>query len=96
MEIFIFARFQARPGSETEVEAALREVVPPSRAEAGCVSLHVFRSIRDSQVFYIHSRWKDEAAFDEHARLPHTTKFIERVEPLLDHRVEAHRCQLLM
>ncbi len=96
MEIFIFARFQARPGAETEVEAALREVVPPSRAEAGCVSLHVFRSIRDSQVFYIHSRWKDEAAFDEHARLPHTTKFIERVEPLLDHRVEAQRCQLLM
>ena len=96
MEIFIFARFQARPGAETEVEAALREVVPPSRAEPGCLSLHVFRSIRDQQVFYIHSRWKDEAAFNEHARLPHTTKFIERVEPLLDHRVETQRCQLLM
>ncbi len=96
MEIFIFARFQARPGAETEVEAALREVVPPSRAEAGCVSLHVFRSIREPQVFYIHSRWKDEAAFDRHAGLPHTVKFIERVEPLLDHRVEAQRCQLLM
>ncbi|MFZ1135987.1 MAG: putative quinol monooxygenase [Candidatus Korobacteraceae bacterium] len=96
MEIFIFARFQARSGAETEVEAALREVVPPSRAEAGCMSLHVFRSIRDSQVFYIHSRWKDEAAFNEHARLPHTTKFIERVEPVLDHRVEAQQCQLLI
>jgi quinol monooxygenase YgiN len=96
MEIFIFARFHARPGSEPEVEAALREVAPPSRGEAGCLSLHVFRSIRDSRVFYIHSRWKDEAAFDEHARLPHTTKFIERVEPLLDHRVDAQRCQLLV
>ncbi len=96
MEIFIFARFQARSGAETEVEAALREVVPPSRAEAGCMSLHVFRSIRDSQVFYIHSRWRDEAAFNEHARLPHTVKFIERVDPLLDHRVEAQRCQLLI
>ena len=96
MEIFIFARFQARSGAETEVEAALREVVPPSRAEAGCMSLHVFRSIRDSQVFYIHSRWKDEAAFNEHARLPHTVKFIERVDPVLDHRVEAQRCQLLI
>ena len=96
MEIFIFARFQARSGAEPEVEAALREVVPPSRAEAGCMSLHVFRSIRDSQVFYIHSRWKDEAAFNEHARLPHTAKFIERVNPLLDHRVEAQQCQLLI
>jgi quinol monooxygenase YgiN len=96
MEMFIFARFQARPGAETEVEAALREVVPPSRAEAGCLSLHVFRSIRDPQLFYIHSHWKDEAAFDTHAKLPHTVKFIECVEPLLDHRVEAQRCQLLM
>jgi quinol monooxygenase YgiN len=58
MEIFIFARFQTRSRAETEVEAALREVVPPSRAEGGCMSLHVFRSIRDSQVFYIHSRWR--------------------------------------
>jgi quinol monooxygenase YgiN len=80
----------------TQVEAALREVAPPSRAEDGCLSLHVFRSIRDPRVFYIHSRWKDEAAFDEHARLPHTTKFIEQVEPLLDHQVKAQRCQPLV
>jgi quinol monooxygenase YgiN len=96
MEIFIFARFQARLGAETGVEAALREVVPPSLAEVGCLSLHVFRSIRDPQVFYIHSRWKDEAAFNTHAKLPHTLKFIECVEPLLYHRVEAQRCQLLI
>ncbi len=96
MEIFIFARFQARSGAETEVEAALREVVPPSRAEDGCLSLHVFRSIRDPQVFYIQSRWKDEAAFDKHAGLSHTVKFIKQVEPLLGHRVEAQRCEMLL
>ncbi|MGA9565760.1 MAG: putative quinol monooxygenase [Candidatus Korobacteraceae bacterium] len=96
MEIFIFARFQARPGAESEVEAALREVVPPSRAEAGCLSLHVFHCIREPQIFYIHSRWKDEAAFDRHASLPHTVKFIERVEQVLEQRVEAHRCEILI
>jgi quinol monooxygenase YgiN len=96
MEIFIFARFQAQPGAEATVEDALREVVGPTNKEEGCLSINAFHSIRDPQVFFIHSRWKDEAAFETHARLPHTAKFIERVEPLLDHRVEAQRCELMV
>jgi hypothetical protein len=28
-------------------------------------------------------------------KIAHTVKFIERVEPLLDHRVEAQRCELM-
>ncbi len=96
MEIFIFTRFHALPVTEAAVEQALREVVVPTSAEAGCLGIHVFRSIRDPQLFYIHSRWKDEAAFNIHAGLPHTVRFIERVEPLLDHPVEAHRCEVLV
>jgi len=95
MELFIFARFHARPGQEAAVAEALRDVLAPSRQEEGCLSLHAFRSIRDPQLFYIHSRWKNEAAFDLHAELPHTVRFIERVEPLLDHPLEVTRAQLL-
>ncbi len=92
MEIFIFARFHARPGNEPAVKEALREVVIASREEDGCIGIDSFRSIRDPQLFYIHSRWRDEAAFDKHAMLPHTVRFIELVEPLIDHPVEAQRC----
>ena len=95
MELFVLVRLQAKPGNEVEVEAALREVVPPSREEAGCLYIHAFHSLRDPQVFYIHSRWKDEAAFDLHAKLPHTLRFIERVEPLLVEDVRAQRCTML-
>jgi len=95
MEIFIFTRFHAQPGKAVGFEEALREVVPPSRQEEGCLSIHAFRSIRDPHVFYIHSRWKDEAAFDTHAKLPHTARFIERAELLLDHEIQALRCELL-
>jgi len=95
MELFVFVRVQAKPGNEAEVEAALREVVPPSQAESGCLSIHAFHSIRDPQVFYVHSRWKDEAAFDLHATLPHTLRFIERVEPLLVEDIRAQRCAML-
>ena len=96
MEIFIFTRFHARPGNEAALEAALRGVVPASRQEEGCLGIHAFRSIRDPHIFYIHSRWKDEAAFDTHAKLPHTLRFIERAEPLLEHEIQAQRCELIV
>ena len=93
MELFIFARFRARPGNEAAVEAALREVVPPSREEPGCVSIHAFRSTRDPRLFYIHSRWKDEAAFENHAGLPHTVRFVGAVAPLIDHPLDVTRTE---
>ena len=93
MELFIFARFHARPGSEGAVAAALRDVVAPSREEPGCLSIHAFRSIRDPQLLYIHSRWKDEGAFESHAGLPHTVRFLERMESLIDHPLEVTRAE---
>ena len=79
MELYIFARFYARPGQEEAVESALRDTVAPSREEPGCVSIHAFRSVRDRRLFYIHSRWKDEAAFEVHAGLPHTVRFLSPI-----------------
>ena len=93
MEMFLFARFHARPGQEAAVAAALRDVIPPSREEPGCLGIHAFRATRDRQLFYIHSRWKDEAAFEHHAGLPHTVRFVARVEPLIDHPFEATRTE---
>jgi quinol monooxygenase YgiN len=41
--------------------------------------------------FTFHSRWTDEAAFETHAGLPHTVRFVERMQPLIDHPFEATR-----
>jgi quinol monooxygenase YgiN len=93
MELFIFARFHAHPGNEGAVAEALLDVLAPTREESGCLSINAFRSIRDSKLFYIHSRWKNEAAFDHHIGLPHTVRFVERVEPLIDHPLDANRSE---
>ena len=93
MELFIFARFHARPGNEGVVADALLDVLAPTREEPGCLSIGDFRSIRDPQLFYVHSRWKDEAAFENHAKLPHTVRFLERVEPLIDHPLDVTRAE---
>lgn len=91
MELFIFARFHAKLGSEDAVALALHDVVGPTREEPGCLGVHFFRSVRHSRLFYVHSRWKDEAAFEVHAGLPHTVRFLERVEPLIDHPLDIVR-----
>ena len=93
MELCIFARFHARAGEEEAVAAALRDVVGPTRAEPGCLGIDAFRSTRDGSLFYVHSRWKDEAAFDHHAGLPHTVRFVQRMEPLIDHALDVSRTE---
>ena len=95
MELFIFARFHARPGLEREVEDAIHDNLDPTRAEAGCLSINAFRSIRDGRLFFIHSRWTNEAAFELHAILPHTVRFLDRVEPLIDHPLDVNRTELI-
>jgi len=95
MELFIFARFHARPGQDTGVESALRKVIARTRQEPGCVSIHAFRSIGDVRLFYIHSRWVDEAAFDNHVGLPHTVEFVEQMQPLIDHELDTMRANLI-
>jgi quinol monooxygenase YgiN len=95
MALFIFARFHAIAGNEHAVAEALEAVLGPSREEAGCLSIHAFRSTQDPQLFYIHSRWTDEAAFEIHATLPHTMRFIERIEPLIDHPLDVTRADLI-
>ena len=91
--MFIFARFHAQPGNEKAVAGALLDVLAPTREEPGCVRIHAFRSIRDPQLFYIHSQWKDEAAFEHHATLPHTKRFVDRVSPLIDHPLDVTRAE---
>ena len=95
MEIFIFARFHAKPGNEAAVAEALLEVAVPSRQEPGCLGLQDFQSIRDPQLFFVHSRWQDEAAFEVHAELPHTVRFLERIEGLIDLSLEVVRTRVI-
>lgn len=91
----IFGRFHARLGYEDAVAAAIAEVVPPTRGEPLCLGIDAFRDLRDPRLFFIHSRWPDEAAFELHAGLPHTVRFLEIVQPLIDHPLDVRRASLL-
>jgi quinol monooxygenase YgiN len=95
MELHIFGRFHARPGQEGGVADAIRQVLPPSQAEPGCLSIQAFHSIRDCRLFYIYSSWRDEEAFEIHSELPHTIRFLELVAPMIDHELDITRATAL-
>ncbi|MBU6299741.1 MAG: antibiotic biosynthesis monooxygenase [Alphaproteobacteria bacterium] len=91
MELFIVARFHAREGVEAEAGAVLQAQVSRTRAEPGCLEIGAYRSARDPRLFWIVSRWTDEAAFEIHAGLENTERFVARMQALIDHPFDAAR-----
>jgi len=85
MELFLFARFHARAGSDQALREAIKTVEGPTRREPGCISYQAFQSVREPGEFYVHSHWRDRTAFELHASLPHTVQFLAAVESLIDH-----------
>ena len=91
LSVHFLVRFEPLPGKALEFRAELLRVLDPTRAEDGCLGIRVFESLREPFVFAIHSEWVDEAAFDLHARLPHTVRFLEAAKQLLSHPVDGLR-----
>jgi quinol monooxygenase YgiN len=87
-ELFIFITFQATPGHEEALATAMRKVIARTREEPGCRVVAGYRSCRDPSLFYIHSHWVDDEAFEVHSSLPHTVLFLESTKALLDGPVE--------
>lgn len=95
MDLVIVARFHARQGCEAALAAALREQVPVTRTEPGCLAIAALASTRDPRLFFIHSRWVAEAAFEAHAALPRTQRFVERTLALIDHPFDVARTRAI-
>ena len=91
LSFHFIVRFEPLPGKEAAFRDELLRVNEPSRAEAGCLRIDVFESLREPFVFAIHSEWVDEASFELHAALPHTVRFLAAAETLLTHPVQGLR-----
>ena len=96
MPLYIFARFEPRPGKRDELVEELTRVIRPTRAEPGCIRINAFESTRGPCCFYIHSEWIDEPAFDAHAELPHTMHFLSRLDDLITHPLHVVRTRQIV
>ena len=91
MSVHFFVRFEPLTGKQAEFREELLRVIETTRIESGCLAIHAFESLREPVVFAIHSEWKDEAAFELHAELPHTVRFLGAAGKLLPHPVQGLR-----
>jgi quinol monooxygenase YgiN len=91
LSVHFIVRFEPLPGKEVQFREELLRVVEPSGAEGGCLGIHAFESLREPFLFAIHSEWMDEGAFERHAQLPHTVRFVEAAKELLTHPIEGLR-----
>jgi quinol monooxygenase YgiN len=91
MSLDVFVRFDARPGKLKELREELGLIIEPTRAESGCIDIHLFEEIGNSGTLVIHSVWVGEEAFDGHAQLPHMKRFLGLLSNLTSNQVKALR-----
>jgi len=84
----VIATCVAKPGCEADVEAGLRGLLEPTRAEDGCINydLHVLQDRPGTFVFY--ENWRDKAALDAHANSAHMQAWGARKDALIAQPVE--------
>lgn len=78
----VVATFQAQPGKEAELRAALIGLLAPTRQEAGCLNYNVHQSVEDPAKFLFHENWTSKAHLDAHLQSPHVKALLPRVDEL--------------
>ncbi|MCM3629893.1 antibiotic biosynthesis monooxygenase [Paenibacillus glycanilyticus] len=84
--IAIVAILKARKGFEQQLRELLLAVVPPSRAEEGCLSYVLHENPEDPNEFVFYETWKDEAALQDHLASSHYKNYRQSAEAWLEQR----------
>lgn len=74
-----------------QVRDILTALVPPSRAEAGCLAYDLFQDDESPQDFITVESWADGRAADAHMATPHVADAIAKAGSLLAQAPVIHR-----
>ena len=73
MSVRLVVSITAKPGKGAELAQAFRERAKETTKEDGCMQFEIFRSAEHPDRLVMLELWRDQAAFDAHAKL-NTTK----------------------
>lgn len=80
-------RWVALAGEEDRVAALLRQLIPASRSEPGCLQYDVYRGTDDPRTFVLFERYADQAALAAHSESTHFRELVlGEALPLLESR----------
>lgn len=83
-ELIVVATLTAKPGHEAVLKAALERVVPPSRAEAGCLRYDLHFDLEHPGRFIVLEAWRDAEALELHFAMPHFLELVKTIDGLAD------------
>jgi quinol monooxygenase YgiN len=83
--VHVIATFYAEIGKEDEMERVLREMLEPTRREAGCIRYDLLRSLKGEnyvELVFV-EEWESEAALDAHGQSEHLKGLRGRIRNLM-------------
>ena len=87
-KVTVLATFKAKPGLEEKVRDAIMALMPPTRAEAGCVNYDLHQSVDDKSVFMLYENWVSKKDLDEHLAMPYLQDFLGKANELFAEPVD--------
>ena len=77
------ASLNAVKGKEKELERELREMIPPTKREAGNITYILHRATDDPCAFFFYEQYRSKEDFDAHLASAHFKKLIATIQPWL-------------
>src|SRR5262245_12120285 len=77
------AFFRAKPGQTTSLGKALRDLVNPTRQEAGCIFYDLHQSQEDADSWFVYENWRSSADLDAHMQSTHIRTFLDLAPSLM-------------
>ncbi len=93
--LIVVARIKAKAGREAEVQAALLDLVAPTRQEPGCLQYDLHQSLEDPTLFLFYERWRSRPDLETHLQQPYIQAFLRRSDDLLSEPVAITSWRLL-
>ncbi|MFE8100869.1 putative quinol monooxygenase [Brenneria goodwinii] len=71
----VVAQLTAKPGQEEELGRRLRNMIPPTLGEKGCINYDLHRSNDDPATWMFYENWESKEDLDAHIAAQHFTDF---------------------
>ncbi len=81
--VVLLATMKAKQGKETELETALKSVIPKVELETNTLKYILHRAQDDSSKFLFYEKYADKAALDFHGSTPYLTEMFRSIADLL-------------
>jgi quinol monooxygenase YgiN len=87
-KVTVIARARAKSGLEETLLQEILALIPPTRAEAGCINYDLHRSADDPALFMLYENWVSMKDLEEHLAMPYLEAFKAKAPDLLAEPLE--------